>query len=199
MKYTINEFATEIRKSYPGDYDDLSDTKLVELWLKKYPNDKEKIGSDIVNQPQEDSLYFSFLGLISVALFGFIAYKLFEVLNYIDVLEQEYSNNMFFQLFVNWFKTTSQYSSEYVDQHYSNFKNFTLIIFISYIVKTLISLRHTFFTKRKNSKYFIYSFILLEVICFGFAFGFDPFSDYLKCVLILGIPTGIGYLLLMEG
>lgn len=43
MKYTVNEFAKEIRKLYPGDYDDLSDEKLVELWLKKYPNDKEKI------------------------------------------------------------------------------------------------------------------------------------------------------------
>lgn len=43
MKYTIKEFAKEIRKLYPGDYDDLTDEKLVELWLKKYPNDREKI------------------------------------------------------------------------------------------------------------------------------------------------------------
>ncbi len=43
MKYTIKEFAKEIRKLYPGDYDDLTDEKLVELWLKKYPNDIEKI------------------------------------------------------------------------------------------------------------------------------------------------------------
>lgn len=43
MKYTVSEFAQEIRKMYPGDYDDLSDSKLVELWLKKYPNDREKI------------------------------------------------------------------------------------------------------------------------------------------------------------
>lgn len=43
MKYTIKEFAKEIRKLYPGDYDDLIDDKLVELWLKKYPNDRDKI------------------------------------------------------------------------------------------------------------------------------------------------------------
>jgi hypothetical protein len=43
MKYSVTEFAQEIRKLYPGDYDDLSDNKLVELWLKKYPNDVEKI------------------------------------------------------------------------------------------------------------------------------------------------------------
>jgi len=43
MKYTIKEFAKEIRKLYPNDYDDLSDEKLVELWLNKYPNDRDKI------------------------------------------------------------------------------------------------------------------------------------------------------------
>ena len=43
MKYTIKEFAKEIRKLYPNDYNDLTDEKLVELWLKKYPNDREKI------------------------------------------------------------------------------------------------------------------------------------------------------------
>lgn len=43
MKYSINEFALEIRNQYPNDYDDLSDEKLVELWLKKYPEDWSKI------------------------------------------------------------------------------------------------------------------------------------------------------------
>ena len=42
-KYLVSEFANEIRKLYPGDYDDLSDSRLVELWLKKYPTDKDKI------------------------------------------------------------------------------------------------------------------------------------------------------------
>lgn len=43
MKYTVPEFAGEIRKMYPGDYNDLSDHKLVELWLKKYPKDIDKV------------------------------------------------------------------------------------------------------------------------------------------------------------
>lgn len=43
MKYTVEEFALEIREMYPGDYDDLSDEKLVKLWLRKYPDDIEKI------------------------------------------------------------------------------------------------------------------------------------------------------------
>ena len=51
MKYTIYEFAQEIRKKFPGDYDDLTDNKLVELWLRKYPNDSSKIdiGTSINN------------------------------------------------------------------------------------------------------------------------------------------------------
>jgi hypothetical protein len=42
-KYTISEFAQKIRAKYPGSYDDLSDKKLIELWLKKYPKDKEHV------------------------------------------------------------------------------------------------------------------------------------------------------------
>jgi hypothetical protein len=38
----------DIRTKYPGYYDDLSDEKLVGLWLIKYPNDINKI---IMNKP----------------------------------------------------------------------------------------------------------------------------------------------------
>ena len=47
MKYTITEFAQEIRRMYPGDYNDLSDQALVNLWLKKYPNDRDKIDFNV--------------------------------------------------------------------------------------------------------------------------------------------------------
>lgn len=46
MKYTIKEFAQQIRDTFPGEYDDLSNSKLVELWLKKYPSDIEKVNLD---------------------------------------------------------------------------------------------------------------------------------------------------------
>jgi hypothetical protein len=42
-QYTISEFAQKIRAKYPGSYDDISDKKLIELWLKKYPKDKEHV------------------------------------------------------------------------------------------------------------------------------------------------------------
>lgn len=52
MKYTVSEFASEIRQLYPGDYDDLSDNKLVELWLKKYPNDINKVDINQIGQSE---------------------------------------------------------------------------------------------------------------------------------------------------
>ena len=52
MKYSIKQFANDIRQKYPNSYDDLSDQKLVELWVKKHPDDKEKIRNkkiDLIN------------------------------------------------------------------------------------------------------------------------------------------------------
>ncbi len=43
QRFTITEFAQNIRNQYPKEYDDLSDSQLVNLWVKKYPNDQEKI------------------------------------------------------------------------------------------------------------------------------------------------------------
>jgi hypothetical protein len=45
-QYKKSEFAQEVRNKYPGSYDDLSDAKLIELWLKKFPHDKDKITED---------------------------------------------------------------------------------------------------------------------------------------------------------
>jgi len=50
MKYTVSEFAAKIRRLYPGDYEDLPDDKLVELWLRKHPNDRGKV--DFTEEPE---------------------------------------------------------------------------------------------------------------------------------------------------
>ena len=46
MKYSIHEFAQEVRNRFPGEYYEQSDNDLINIWLKKYPKDEEKI--DIV-------------------------------------------------------------------------------------------------------------------------------------------------------
>jgi hypothetical protein len=54
MKFTVKEFAQEIRKLFPRDYDDLSDDELVTLWLKKYPEDAKKLDPNTLT-PNTDS------------------------------------------------------------------------------------------------------------------------------------------------
>lgn len=63
MKYTVKEFAKEIRNLYPSDYDDLTDENLVELWIKKFPNDREKIefSQNHRNQNAESHVSFGFV------------------------------------------------------------------------------------------------------------------------------------------
>jgi hypothetical protein len=59
MKYTITEFARGIRNRFPGDYDDLMDDELVELWLRKYPEDRNKIKTNSNQEMASNNLYLS--------------------------------------------------------------------------------------------------------------------------------------------
>ena len=80
MKYTVPQFAKEIRKLYPGDYDDLSDEKLTKLWLKKHPNDIDKVDLN-KTESVNSSDYFSFKGIIASVFFGYIAYNIYPLAN----------------------------------------------------------------------------------------------------------------------
>ena len=42
-KYTKSQFAKNIRNKYPGYYDNLSDDKLIKIWLEKFPKQQENI------------------------------------------------------------------------------------------------------------------------------------------------------------
>jgi hypothetical protein len=74
MKYTLNEFASQIRNLYPNDYDDLTDEKLVELWLKKYPEDIEKIEYKIEVQQKKSKNIIEYLieGIFALVVGGFL-------------------------------------------------------------------------------------------------------------------------------
>ena len=79
MKYTIREFAQEIRNNYPNNYDDLSDTELVNLWLKKYPKDKSKVnlnsyGESPIQLKQTGSKPFLSFFSISVILISSVLF-----------------------------------------------------------------------------------------------------------------------------
>jgi hypothetical protein len=81
MKYSVDEFAGEIRKSYPGDYDDLNNERLVDLWLRKYPDDIDKIYLeddeyfDEKEEPAYDQNKTNYFGwLMTIAIFFILIY-----------------------------------------------------------------------------------------------------------------------------
>lgn len=76
-KQTKKDFAKKIRSSNPGSYDDLSDDKLIQLWLKKFPNDKEKIiwsqpslieNSDEAAVKEISSYFLKWIGIVVCVL-----------------------------------------------------------------------------------------------------------------------------------
>ena len=70
-QFTKSEFAAIIRSKYPGSYDDLSDSKLISLWVKKYPKDKEKI-----NFTEEEST-----GIFTYILYTFAIWFVLTLIN----------------------------------------------------------------------------------------------------------------------
>lgn len=68
-QYTEKEFAYNIRSKYPGSYDDLSDADLVELWLKKFPKDRNKVIPDLKDESNGSYGWILFLILLAVMFF----------------------------------------------------------------------------------------------------------------------------------
>lgn len=101
MKYTIKEFAKEIRKKYPNAYDDLSDEELVSLWIKKFPEEREKINFHEKNF--EDTKLFKLIDGFSnlVIVTGVILFCIWGTLTFVDVKERkidlisEFNNKVF--------------------------------------------------------------------------------------------------------
>jgi len=79
--FTVKQFADKIRIKYPNVYDDISDNELVELWLKKFPNDKEYIihdDNDKTNLPKETSGLSWIKNLFFLILLAVGGYYLFN-------------------------------------------------------------------------------------------------------------------------
>jgi hypothetical protein len=193
MKYSVEEFAKQIRDLYPGDYDDISDENLTKLWLSKYPKDIEKVdfnNADMVNQ----SSYFSFKGIIAAIFFGYIAYYIYPfaktgsiAFNYIN------DDKISSKVLLNLFNIMS-------DGKFSEFANFFYkwfwVLFFSFVIKVIISLRHAFISPKDN----FYNILLMGVLfdcapIFIFVWKQKTFDDATPFLLFL-IPAAIGMLLL---
>jgi hypothetical protein len=65
------EFLQEIRKKYPNDYDDLSDNELINLWLRKFSKDNNKVDFKTYGEspiPLKQTKSKSFLSFSSIFL-----------------------------------------------------------------------------------------------------------------------------------
>jgi hypothetical protein len=193
MKYTISEFAEEIRALYPGDYDDLTDGKLVELWLKKNPKDIDKV--DLSRKETIDtSDYFSFKGIIAACFFGYVAYYFYSLAVIISNVNDFINRDDFFSKFLlHGFNNLSEGKFE----DYLSFFHFWLwLLFVSFSIKTLISLRHAFYTPVNNLVIVGTVGILCDTLpIFLFSLKYNTFEDSMP-MLLMYVPTIIGLLFL---
>lgn len=145
----------------------------------------------------ESSTYFSVRGLIAAAIAAFLCYQLFILTKAIQAAESRYDDNVFFRWLVEEIKHSSNKGPDYVTAAYKNLKSFIYLLFISYIGKFIVSLKHSFFNSDSNERYVFYLF-LFEAVMFGLLMDFETKGDYFRFLLFLGIPSFIIYGLLDE-
>lgn len=123
-KYSVSEFANEVRNKYPDVYDDLSDEKLIEFWIKKFPNDKNKIklrNNYFITLLLLLSFIFSFL-----SIFAFFYYSTQEYKEVFGRVTNWISSQEFLQENSAFQKTNSGDINEY--DNATNFTNFLPMI-----------------------------------------------------------------------
>jgi hypothetical protein len=193
MKYTIIEFAKEIRKLYPGDYDDLTDSKLVELWLKKYPKDIDKV--DLKKKETINSSdYFSFKGIIASAFFGYIAYYFHSLANLGSSFYSFINEDKIASIFL--LNTFNKISKGNFDKFLSFFHFWLWLLFLSFVIKTIFCLRHAFITPKNNVIIVGSVGVLFDMLpLFLFFLKYKSMEEAMSSIIFY-IPTIIGMLLL---
>jgi hypothetical protein len=196
MKYTISEFAKQIRDLYPGDYDDLTDDKLTKLWLKKYPKDIDKVDlNKTANTNSSD--YFSFSGIIASAFFGYIAYNIYPIAK-LGSNAYDYINDdkIVPRILLNTFNNMSQDKFS----EFASFFHFWLwVLFLSFVFKAIISLRHAFITPTDNAKIVGTVGVIADSLpLFLFIWKQKTIDDAMPSLIVCFIPSIIGMLFLFN-
>jgi hypothetical protein len=193
MKYTISEFAEEIRKLYPKDYDDLTDGKLVELWLKKNPKDIDKVDLN-KTEAFNSSAYFSFKGIIASAFFGYIAYYFHSLANLGNSFYNFINEDKIASIFL--LNTFNKISEGNFGKFLSFFHFWLWLLFLSFVIKTIFCLRHTFITPKNNVIIVGSVGVLFDILpLFLFFLKYKSMEDAMSSILFY-IPTIIGILFL---
>ena len=146
---------------------------------------------------ENKSTYFSFRGLLAALLSAFLSYQIFQVILIIKEAAKSYNENLFFRFFMDAIRQSSTKRAAFVDAGYEKIKVMVLVFFISFVLKTILSLKHAFIEYSSSNRNVFYLF-LAEAALFGLFFGFDPFSDFFGNAVKIGIPSFIIYALLDE-
>lgn len=84
MRHSVEEFAEELRKKFPESYNDLNDKDLVELWVKKFPEDKKNINFSQVHYQEEETSNENWNGFKKMFVLIFIILIIFFGINYMS-------------------------------------------------------------------------------------------------------------------
>jgi len=150
MKYSVDEFAKEIRKINPGKFNHLSDDNLVKYWLNKYPKDISKV--DLNKKKSANSIeYFSFLGFISIVFFSYLLYQIYNIAEIGQEAYKIINNNSVVSNLVkdvvnnltkNRFDTVTEFLHKWL-----------WVLVLSFTIKVIISIRHTLLQKKITQKF----------------------------------------------
>lgn len=164
-----------------------------ELIERLYENDTNN--SDEINFNSQSTSSFSFAGIIVAVLFGYITYKFYPFVKGVDKVYNYLNSDDFLpKLFLEYLNSAS-------DGKFSSMFSFFHIWFwallISYGIKTIISISHSFNPSRENITYIAWTAIILEVLPIFFkTWSINSFEDAIQIMLIVYIPTILGIALL---
>lgn len=146
---------------------------------------------------EKQTSYFSFRGLLATGVSAFLTFKIYQVTEILKEAESRYQDNAFFRSFIDLIRYSSPKGESYVDNAYAKLKTVVFVFLISYVLKTALSFKHAFINDTDNATYVSYLF-LAEAVVLGLFIGFEPFSDYFRAALVIGIPSFILYSLMDE-
>jgi hypothetical protein len=142
---------------------------------------------------------FSIKGFIASIICAIIIYYILQYIQLFNAGEDSYNSNLMFNLLISFIGNSSKVGSDVVYNMYLNVKLFFYGLLMSYFVKIVISLLHTFLeTTLNTSKYILYT-LFFEIFITGSIIGFSPIGDFIKVIFIpIGIPFLVIYFLVDE-
>ena len=161
--------------------------------MKRHPKNSGKIDLNKTESIKTD--YFSFKGIIAAVFFGYIAYYIYPIAN-LGSNAYDYINGDKIVPRV-LFNTFNNVSDGKFSEYASFFHFWFWILFLSFVFKTIISLRHAFITSTDNAKIVGTVGVVVDSLpLFLFVWKQKTMDDAMPSLIVCFIPTMIGLLFL---